>query len=628
MRILYLAVFVLCSTLSASAFQSNTTLAAESGNNTSASSSFAGQTNGNEAATNVSKLPIRSLLYPGATTKIYAHLMPWFGTSSHVNVGYDSNDPAQASRQIADMASRGIDGVIVDWYGPNSTHHNTAAKYELKAAEQTPNFEFAICEDWGAVKNSTDPTQQTINDLNYAWQTFMPSPAYMRQNGRPVIFFFGFEGQLVDIAAIKAAMTFNPIFVFRNSGGFSKASSDGSFSWLAPKTTSYDDYMSMPYLDDFYATGLKYPVQSMFGSGFKGFDDTIASWAPPGGRHVPQFCGQTWLKSMAETAKYFSENNQLPALQIVTWNDYEEGTAIEPGIDNCVSITAWMSGSRLNWSITGLENTIDHYTVFASLDGTSLAKVGEFAAGSTGADLDSLSLASADYQFFVKAVGKASMANHMSGAVAYSVGIPVAATADYAMTLTPLAVQVARGSTATVQVGVNSVNSAFTSSVALSCGNLPTYMSCSFSNPTIVPGATGASSILTIAVLRATARSGDPFGWTVLPAFGFVVVLGAGLRKRARAVPKSLYRALLPPGEDARLLHGVHLPRNRSRQIAFIAGLLLLAALGVGCGGGTSTAAASMRSSQAMLSPGIYTITITAASGNLKRMTTATVTVQ
>jgi len=601
LRIALIATFMLSFALGANAgttpIQPNTTLAAETGNNSSAASSFAGQTNGNEAATNISKLPIRSLLYPGATTKIYTHLMPWFGTSSHVNVGYDSSDPAQASRQIADMVSRGIDGVIVDWYGPNSTHHNTATKYELKAAEQHPNFEFAICEDWGAVKNSTDPTKQTISDLNYAWQTFMASPAYMKLNGRPVIFFFGFEGQNVDIAAIKAALSFNPIFVFRNSGGFSKASSDGSFSWLAPMTSGYDDYMSLSYLDGFYSTGLKYPAQAMFGSGFKGFNDIIASWAPPGGRHIPQFCGQTWLKSFSEATRYFSENNQLPALQIVTWNDYEEGTAIEPGIDNCVSITAWMSGSRLNWSVTGQEDTVDHYTVFASLDGTNLAKVGDFAAGSTGVDIDELSLASADYQFYVKAVGKASMANHMSGAVAYTPTTLAGGTPDYAMTLAPLSVQVARGSSATVTVGVNSVNSAFTNSVTLSCGSLPAFMSCAFSKPSIVPGTTGASTVMTIvASSGATSRSRDPFGWTVLPAFGFIFVLGSSVNKR-------------------------------TKQIAFVAGLLILAALGAGCGTGASkTTSSSLQSSQS--TAGTYTITITATSGSMKRMTTASVTVR
>src|SRR5438874_5048258 len=81
-----------------------TTLAAETGNNTSASPTFAGTVNGNIAGNNnISKVDATTLLYPGSTTKIYAHLMAWFGSSSHVNVGYASNDPAQVTRQVNDM---------------------------------------------------------------------------------------------------------------------------------------------------------------------------------------------------------------------------------------------------------------------------------------------------------------------------------------------------------------------------------------------------------------------------------------------------------------------------------------------------------------------------------------------
>jgi len=41
-----------------------------------------------------------------------AQLLLWFGQSNHINVGYNSNDPAQVRRQISDMISRGIDGVV------------------------------------------------------------------------------------------------------------------------------------------------------------------------------------------------------------------------------------------------------------------------------------------------------------------------------------------------------------------------------------------------------------------------------------------------------------------------------------------------------------------------------------
>src|SRR5579872_3394961 len=97
-----------------------TTLAAQTSNNTSAANSFSSQSNGNRGAGNISKVDVHSLLYSGAKTKVYAHMVLWFGQSNHMNIGYSSIDPAQVQHQIDDMVSRGIDGVILDWYGPNN----------------------------------------------------------------------------------------------------------------------------------------------------------------------------------------------------------------------------------------------------------------------------------------------------------------------------------------------------------------------------------------------------------------------------------------------------------------------------------------------------------------------------
>jgi len=106
-------------------------------------------------------------------------------------------------------------------------------------------------------------------------------------------------------------------------------------------------------------------------------------------------------------------------MQIVTWNDYEEGTAIETGIDNCVSVSAQVSGSTLTWSINGQENTIDHYTVFISQDGTNLSSLGDIPAGTRTLDLSRFKLPHAAYTLYVKAVGKPSLRDQMSNAVSY-----------------------------------------------------------------------------------------------------------------------------------------------------------------------------------------------------------------
>ncbi|HET8825297.1 MAG TPA: hypothetical protein VFM77_09220, partial [Terriglobales bacterium] len=144
----------------------------------------------------MSKVSTRTLLYSGATTKIYAHFMAWFGQSSHMDVGYTSSDPNQVKRQVSDAMSRGISGFIEDWYGPNNSMPNQTA-FALKAEAESRNggFVFAIMEDGGALNNCNatsgcDLTGQIISDLTYAYNNFETSPAYMTIGGRPAVFFF------------------------------------------------------------------------------------------------------------------------------------------------------------------------------------------------------------------------------------------------------------------------------------------------------------------------------------------------------------------------------------------------------------------------------------------------------
>ena len=118
------------------------TVASQTANNTSAATTFPGQSNGNMGSNNVSKVDVHSLLYSGNKTKVFAHMMLWFGQSNHMNVGYSSTDPAQVHRQITDMISRGIDGVVIDWYGPNN-FVDTATKAVMHEAEKHSGFTFA-----------------------------------------------------------------------------------------------------------------------------------------------------------------------------------------------------------------------------------------------------------------------------------------------------------------------------------------------------------------------------------------------------------------------------------------------------------------------------------------------------
>ena len=418
---------------------STTTLAAETSNNTSAADSFATQTNGNLGAGNISKVATASLLYGGSTSKVYAHFMPWFGGANHMNVGYASNDTAQVHKQLDDMVSRGISGAIIDWYGPNFTREDQTTQYVRNDAQARGQFVFAVMEDAGALKSCASTagcsvTQQLISDLTYAYNNYEVSPAYMTINGRPVVFNFGLEAYAIDWNAVVASVPGNPMFIFRNAAGFTSVGTSGSYSWVNINTTNPND-IGLSYLDFFYQTGLQHSAEQTYGAAYKGFNDSLSAWHPTPYRQMNQNCAQTWVSSIAEAGKYYSPAaTQLPFVQLVTWNDYEEGTEIETGIDNCVSISASLAGTSLNWSVTGSDSTLDHYTVFISTDGQNLMKLADVPVGTHSYDFSTIKLAPGSYTFYVNAVGKPSVANHMSNAIGYRIaGQPPVA----ALSLTP-----------------------------------------------------------------------------------------------------------------------------------------------------------------------------------------------
>jgi hypothetical protein len=430
MRILFAAILLLSvcligcgshgamNTTTADQNAANQTVASQTANNTSASSGFSSQRNGNLGANNVSKVDVHSLLYPGTATKVFAQLLVWFGQSDHINVGYDSADPDQVHRQITDMISRGIDGVIVDWYGPNNSIDN-ATQAVMHEAEKHPGFSFSIMIDAGAIGGSScngcTPSQTLVQLLKYVEQNYFKSPAYATIQGQPMVTDFNVDRSYsIDWSAVKSALGSSPGFLFQDNDGFSHALSDGSYSWVMPQ---FGDF-GLDYLSTFYGIGGTFPSKKTMGATYKGFNDALASWGS--GRVMDQQCGQTWLRTFAKVNSLYSASRQLPYLQLVTWNDYEEGTEIESGIDSCVSLQPSVSGNTLQWSVNGNENTVDHYTVYSSADGQKLTKLADTKTGVHSLDLCSVAVPAGAHELLVQAVGKPSLANRMPGPVNYT----------------------------------------------------------------------------------------------------------------------------------------------------------------------------------------------------------------
>jgi PKD repeat protein len=398
----------------------NTTLTEQTRNNTSASSTFKGLADGVPAPANTSKIGIRSLLYSGATTKIYAHYMGWFGSSDHpVNVGYSSTDTAQIHLQVNDMIYRGFSGVIASWDDHPTVQ--AAVPLLLNEVQLHPGFEFAFemempTLDHYAKNSGCDVTTKVIDILTDAYNRFETSASYMRINGRPVVFFFGGVNYYIDWNRVRASVPGNPLLVFRNQDKFAAPYSDGAFSWITHSSNPFDEQLS--YLSNFYEAG-KQSGKTTLGSAWASFNDNSASWGQNRINHAN--CGLTWLHTLAEVGSHYNSAQQLERLRIVTWNDYEENTAIEPGIDNCLVINASVSGNTLSWTAAGAgEQTVHDYTIFVSIDGQNLMKLKSVGPTTHSLDLASFGFVPGTYIFYVKAIGHPSIQNQISNPIKYS----------------------------------------------------------------------------------------------------------------------------------------------------------------------------------------------------------------
>jgi hypothetical protein len=204
------------------------------------------------------------------------------------------------------------------------------------------------------------------------------------------------------------------------------------FDWCDGNLLKCDgNYESGAYLDRFYHDASQNLNQIAVGLLDKGFDDSNASWTAD--RVVAQQCGQVQLDTANEVSAggfWGSNGHQIPYMQVATWNDYEEATEQESGINNCYTISSVFINSEegtLNWTLHASDstyaslNTIDHFTIWWSLTSSNNITVAatNIANNQNSIDLSQLSLPvpapSGDntVDLYVEMVGKPSILNQM-----------------------------------------------------------------------------------------------------------------------------------------------------------------------------------------------------------------------
>jgi hypothetical protein len=397
----------------------------------------------------------------------------------------------------------------------------------------------------------------------------------------------------IDWNAVAAALSNQPVFIFQNNSGFTHLLSGGSYSWVMPTTTDY----GMSYLTSFYDTGMPFTTEQTLGAAYKGFNDSLAGWGS--NRIMGQQCGQTWLQTFSKINGLYNSGKQLPSMQLVTWNDYEEGTEIESGIGNCLTVSASFASNSLKWSIKGNQNTLDHYVAYISTDGQNLMSLANVSVGTNSINLCNYSLANGSYTSYVQAVGKPSITNQISGPVKFTLSCAgdSPSTSSFTLGANPSAVSMSVGGNGKVNVTATPQSGTYNTAVNLSCSGLPADLGCTFAPVAITPGESGATSVLTIVSTAVAANSRERRNFLFaswLFSFGLVGIVGIG-----------------------------KVQRRRLMAIVGSCALAIMIVMTSACGGKTVSAVNASSTSRKA-----YTITVSGASGSVQLSTTVTVTIQ
>jgi len=421
-------------------------------------------------------------MYPGWTGQLICVYQPWFGLASHISIGYDEQNTAALANQDTKMINRGCNINLVSFYGTTYDQGGddgwelttTNLLYSDLAGRTSFPLKFGVLEVEGPLINECSPATTSCVEtaleadmdyinLNYAGAS-STSTLYWMDQGTYVVGFFGscpdFPGlnctsSPSDWDTIWTAVqnyvngkNYNFKFIFK-FGDFSKPSiSAGEYAWPPPAadTTDNDAFVDNPqvqwwwcdptgisctgasngYLDNFYTQGKNnYPTKLSIGALFSGFDDSNASWTQ--GRVIAQQCGQVLLDAANEVTAggFWGTTNQIPYMMITTWNDYEEGTEQESGVDNCyTAVNTTLAGNVMSWTLTSSDstyatiNTIHHYALWTAVhNGTTLTLRKQLSHTATSANLASLGLPKGTYDVYLEMIGQPSMQNEMSNRV-------------------------------------------------------------------------------------------------------------------------------------------------------------------------------------------------------------------
>ena len=290
-----------------------------------------------------------SQILPDGRANIASHYYPLTGN-------YDSSDTAVLEYQLALMKIAGIDGVIFDWYGITEgidykpIHEATKIMVDLIKKR---GMKYVICYEDQSVKHliefgivkRDDGISTAKETFNWMEKNWFSDEAYVKVDGRPLVLCFGpqYFNQKSEWDQIWAGLKARPFFIDLD-GRTNWA--DGTKNW-SPMHLSSGGRLSIArlvkYLNDFYEKQQNKPF--VVGTAMPAFHDIYAQAGKKSYGFLDYSNGETF--KLTWTAAERARSN---VIQIQTWNDYGEGTIIEPTIERGYKELEYIQDRRTQWN--------------------------------------------------------------------------------------------------------------------------------------------------------------------------------------------------------------------------------------------------------------------------------------